>query len=133
MRLSSHIIRKVWCCWRIFCRVTCYLQSRLSALARAVLIILIDFSRPFLGPSGCCRFSPTCTEYARQELRKGPLFSACIRIIKRLASCHSFGRFWRTHTHTDGCLCQAPPTQKETACTMLPHSDCSQPSAENNP
>lgn len=41
---------------------------------------------PFL--SGSCRFSPSCSVYALNLLRKKPLYSALGLIVKRLAKCH---------------------------------------------
>ena len=46
--------------------------------------------RALLGPQGCCKFSPTCTRYADNQLRTTPLFTALKNIIMRLAQCHPF-------------------------------------------
>ena len=37
-----------------------------------------------------CRFTPTCSEYALECLRRYSLFPACWLIIKRLLRCHPF-------------------------------------------
>ncbi|MEX1325874.1 MAG: membrane protein insertion efficiency factor YidD [Desulfobacterales bacterium] len=43
---------------------------------------------PFLGPS--CRFYPSCSEYARQAIKRhGPL-SGLILAVKRISRCHPF-------------------------------------------
>ncbi|MEE4604321.1 MAG: membrane protein insertion efficiency factor YidD [Desulfobacteraceae bacterium] len=43
---------------------------------------------PFLGPS--CRFYPSCSEYARQAIKRhGPL-SGLILAVKRILRCHPF-------------------------------------------
>lgn len=39
-----------------------------------------------------CRFTPTCSEYAVQCLRKFPFKQACKYIVKRLMRCHPFGQ-----------------------------------------
>lgn len=45
--------------------------------------------RPFMGP-GTCRFSPTCSEYGFESLRKhGPLKGSALA-LKRIAGCHPF-------------------------------------------
>jgi uncharacterized protein len=41
-------------------------------------------------PTGCCRFSPTCSEYAKEAVEKLPLLVAGIAIIKRFFRCHPF-------------------------------------------
>jgi conserved hypothetical protein YidD len=37
-----------------------------------------------------CRFTPTCSEYTLECLRRYPLFPACLLITKRLLRCHPF-------------------------------------------
>lgn len=41
--------------------------------------------RPLLGPS--CRFTPSCSAYAEEALKKKPLLTALWLIIKRLLRC----------------------------------------------
>lgn len=44
---------------------------------------------PHLGPA--CRYTPTCSEYAEQALRKyGPMKGGYLA-IKRILSCHPWG------------------------------------------
>ncbi|MGD1975729.1 MAG: membrane protein insertion efficiency factor YidD [Desulfobacterales bacterium] len=58
-------------------------------------IVLVFFVRvyqytlsPFLGPS--CRFYPSCSEYARQAIKRhGPL-SGLVLAVKRILRCHPF-------------------------------------------
>lgn len=121
MWLSSDFICKARGCWSLFYRITGHLRDCLSALVREILVVSIDCIRPFLGPTGCCRFYPTCSEYARQELRKGPLFGACWRIIIRLAACHPCGHFSHSRTHTRACCHRAPPkSTKNAQCVHQP-------------
>lgn len=63
-----------------------------GALA-AVLILPIRFYQlcisPMLGPS--CRFTPTCSQYAVEALRKhGPLKGSWLA-VRRICRCHPWG------------------------------------------
>lgn len=55
-------------------------------------LLIIFYQRcisPFTPPS--CRFTPTCSEYARQAIRKyGPLKGMYLA-LKRLLRCHPWG------------------------------------------
>ena len=44
---------------------------------------------PFLPPS--CRYTPTCSQYCLEALRKHGLFKGGYLGIKRLLSCHPWG------------------------------------------
>ena len=44
---------------------------------------------PFKVP--CCRFEPTCSQYAKQALEKHSFFKAILLISKRLLKCHPWG------------------------------------------
>ena len=70
-----------------------YLLSRLKALLSWLLVLPIRFYQiaisPLLGPS--CRFTPTCSEYARQAILKhGPLKGLYLA-VRRLLRCHPWG------------------------------------------
>ncbi|HOD52948.1 MAG TPA: membrane protein insertion efficiency factor YidD [Candidatus Cloacimonadota bacterium] len=43
---------------------------------------------PVIPPS--CRFTPTCSEYARQAFMKYPLHKALFLSLKRILKCHPF-------------------------------------------
>lgn len=45
---------------------------------------------PFLPAS--CRFEPTCSSYAMEALKKHGLFHGGFLAIKRILSCHPWGR-----------------------------------------
>jgi len=65
-------------------------------MRRAVVFIILLFIRayqvlvsPFMMP--CCRFSPSCSHYAREAVTR---HGACLGgwlALKRLARCHPFG------------------------------------------
>jgi putative membrane protein insertion efficiency factor len=48
------------------------------------------FKTVFQISDGCCRYTPTCSDYAREALEKKPFIIALLLIGKRLLSCHPF-------------------------------------------
>ena len=40
----------------------------------------------------CCRFQPTCSEYAKQAYQKYGMFKGTWLTIKRLLRCHPFAK-----------------------------------------
>lgn len=72
------------------------LKSLLNALKKALqwfFILLIKFYQgaisPYLAPS--CRYSPTCSQYGVEAIKKhGPIYGGWLT-IKRIASCHPWG------------------------------------------
>jgi putative component of membrane protein insertase Oxa1/YidC/SpoIIIJ protein YidD len=65
-------------------RLTACLIAKLPAF---LIIFLIKTFRPLFGPSGCCKYSPSCTQYAKQTLHTQSLHRACWLILKRVLSC----------------------------------------------
>ncbi len=65
----------------------------LSRLLAALLLMPIRFYQmaisPLLGPS--CRYTPTCSEYARQAIVKYGPFKGLWLAVKRLLRCHPWG------------------------------------------
>ena len=57
-----------------------------------VLVILITLYQkllsPWLPPS--CRYTPTCSQYAREALLKHGLFRGLLLAVRRLSRCHPF-------------------------------------------
>ena len=70
---------------------------KLRNICRRVAILLpvalVQFYRccisPFTPPS--CRFTPTCSQYALEALRKHGLFKGSWLTLKRLSRCHPWG------------------------------------------
>ena len=60
--------------------------------AAAVLILAIDFYRrlisPLLPPS--CRFTPTCSAYAREAVMRYGAWRGTFMAARRLLRCHPF-------------------------------------------
>lgn len=57
------------------------------------LILLVRFYQKFISPykPSCCRFTPTCSQYALEALRKyGPLEGSWLA-FKRIIRCHPWG------------------------------------------
>ncbi len=60
-------------------------------MKKTVLFLLDVFSaavRPLLGPHNVCRFTPTCTEYSRQAIKKHGVFKGAWLTCKRISKCH---------------------------------------------
>ena len=57
-----------------------------------VLIGLIRFYQRFISPfkRPCCRFYPTCSEYATEAIRECGLIFGVFLALKRLLKCHPF-------------------------------------------
>lgn len=59
---------------------------------RVLLILIITLYQqlisPFLGPS--CRYSPTCSQYAKEALGKHGLLKGIALSVRRLLRCHPF-------------------------------------------
>lgn len=65
----------------------------LGGAVAAVLILPIRFYQlcisPMLGPS--CRFTPTCSQYAVEALRKHGLLKGSWLAVRRICRCHPWG------------------------------------------
>ena len=63
-------------------------------MAKNLLLKLMGFCikliRPFLGPSGVCRFTPTCSAYALEAVNKHGCIKGLFLAVKRLLRCHPF-------------------------------------------
>lgn len=58
-------------------------------VALAFIKIYQSLVSPFKSP--CCRFTPTCSEYARQAFLLHGVFKGAILATKRLFKCHPWG------------------------------------------
>ncbi|WP_102399231.1 membrane protein insertion efficiency factor YidD [Haloimpatiens massiliensis] len=59
---------------------------------KRVLICMIKFYRKYISPlkTPCCRFYPTCSQYALEAIEKYGAFKGGIMAIKRILKCHPF-------------------------------------------
>jgi putative membrane protein insertion efficiency factor len=58
----------------------------LIAAIRAYQVVL----SPFVG--GACRFTPSCSHYAAEAIRRHGAWRGSRLAVRRVASCHPFGR-----------------------------------------
>ncbi|MCI9085833.1 MAG: membrane protein insertion efficiency factor YidD [Clostridia bacterium] len=60
---------------------------------KKLLIILIDFYRHHISPykgGACCRFTPTCSQYAREAIERYGALRGGYLAVRRLLKCHPF-------------------------------------------
>ena len=69
---------------------SCSLARR---VATAPLVLLVRFYQICISPlkPSCCRFTPTCSQYALEALRKYGVFKGTWLAIKRILRCHPWG------------------------------------------
>ncbi|MBS1529705.1 MAG: membrane protein insertion efficiency factor YidD [Bacteroidetes bacterium] len=65
----------------------------LKGIVGAVFIVLIRIYQYFISPlsSASCRYTPTCSQYAVDAIRKYGAFKGGWLTIKRIASCNPWG------------------------------------------
>ena len=69
------------------------LRQKARLICAWPLIALVQFYRNFISPykAPCCRFTPTCSQYALEALRKyGPLKGSWLA-LRRILRCHPLG------------------------------------------
>lgn len=59
---------------------------------KKLIIRLIKFYQKKISPAKkpCCRFFPTCSEYALQAVKKYGALKGTYKSVKRLLKCHPF-------------------------------------------
>ena len=65
----------------------------MSQLIAFIFIFLIRVYKAMISPffNPCCRYTPSCSEYGIQAIKKhGPLKGGLLT-LKRIASCHPWG------------------------------------------
>ncbi|HMK43767.1 MAG TPA: membrane protein insertion efficiency factor YidD [Dissulfurispiraceae bacterium] len=64
---------------------------------KALLLALIRFYRCCVSPlfPSCCRFTPSCSLYAREAIERHGAFRGSALALKRILKCHPF--------HPGGC------------------------------
>lgn len=67
-------------------------MNKISLLSKkcvlALLAVFMVCVRPLLGPKGTCRFSPTCSAYAKEAISKYGALKGCYLAVRRLLKCH---------------------------------------------
>lgn len=59
---------------------------------KTFLLFLIRFYRVYISPlkPPCCRFTPTCSEYALEAVKRYGPWKGMWLSLKRIAKCHPF-------------------------------------------
>ncbi|MBR5834157.1 MAG: membrane protein insertion efficiency factor YidD [Bacteroidales bacterium] len=67
--------------------------SIIKKIAIFPLVLLVRFYQVCISPlkPSCCRFTPTCSAYALQALRKHGPFKGTYLAVRRILRCHPWG------------------------------------------
>ncbi|MBR5609685.1 MAG: membrane protein insertion efficiency factor YidD [Elusimicrobiaceae bacterium] len=69
-------------------------MNKISLMGKNLLLFLLSvfmlLVRPLLGPRGVCRFTPTCSQYAKEAITKHGVFKGVWLSVVRLLKCHPF-------------------------------------------
>ena len=65
------------------------MRRLVSFILRAIIITYQKVFSPLLRPS--CRYSPTCSQYALEALKKYGIIKGVSLTFKRLIKCHPWG------------------------------------------
>lgn len=79
--------------WNTLCKGVYALYQLLMTLLSKVMLALIWFYRPCISPlkPPTCRYTPTCSQYAVEAIKKyGPLKGGWLA-FKRILRCNPFG------------------------------------------
>lgn len=74
-------------------------MNSLSKVSRSLILWLLKCyrlvspaKRLLFGLNAGCRFSPTCSEYAMESVKKYGLWRSLPRILRRICRCNPLGR-----------------------------------------
>lgn len=69
------------------------LPEILKSVPQNILIGAVRFYQGAISPlfPSCCRFTPTCSQYAVEALRRHGALKGCWLALKRIARCHPWG------------------------------------------
>jgi len=67
-------------------------MKKISLLPKHLLLFVLNtglvFIRPLMGPRGVCRFTPTCSQYAKQAIMKYGVIKGTYLSVIRVSKCH---------------------------------------------
>ncbi|MGB4191739.1 MAG: membrane protein insertion efficiency factor YidD [Rickettsiales bacterium] len=65
----------------------------LTAIFKNIAILIVKLYQKIISPyfPGCCRFNPTCSNYAISAFNKYGFFKGLWLTLRRLLKCHPFG------------------------------------------
>ncbi len=73
--------------WPRLCRAP---AAALSWVVRGYQVFVSPLLHALAGPGFGCRFSPTCSQYAREVLREHGLWRGGWLAVRRILRCHPF-------------------------------------------
>lgn len=62
-------------------------------IMKKIIILMIKFYRKYISPmkrGGCCRFTPTCSQYALEAVEKYGALKGSYLAIRRILRCNPF-------------------------------------------
>lgn len=64
----------------------------IRSIPKRIMLGMIRFYRRFISPMfpPCCRFTPTCSQYALEAIEKYGAFKGGLLAMRRLLRCHPF-------------------------------------------
>ena len=65
------------------------MKKFLTIILLAIIYFYQNLISPFFAPR--CRFSPTCSQYSKECIKKHGPFKGFILTIKRIVKCHPWG------------------------------------------
>lgn len=79
--------------WESLCRGAYTLWQMLCKALARIMLGLIWFYRHCISPltSAACRYTPTCSQYAQEAIRKYGPFRGGWLALKRILRCHPWG------------------------------------------
>lgn len=69
-------------------------MNKISLMCRRMVLFFLSIFmllvRPLLGPRGVCRFTPTCSQYAKEAISKYGILKGGWLALVRIGKCHPF-------------------------------------------
>ncbi len=68
------------------------MMKKIQGILKIIVIRLIVFYQKFISPlkPSCCRFYPSCSEYAVQAINKYGILKGTGKAIIRICKCHPY-------------------------------------------